>query len=68
MIKTIAGKSYLVQDHIYCPAGTRWEWLAAEIKALRDQGLSVRVKKSALKPNIWGNTHMVTYYQEMKAA
>ena len=68
MIKTISGKSYLIQDHIYCPNGTRWEELKNIIQALRDQGLSVRVKKSALKPNIWGNTHMVTYYQEVKAA
>lgn len=65
MIKTIAGKQYLVQDHIYCPNGTRWEELANIIQGLRNQGLSVRVKKRALKPNIFGNTHIVTYYQEM---
>jgi hypothetical protein len=65
------GKIYERRGPIYCPDGTRWEWLKEEIETLRKNHL-VRVVKEKIHykpgtPQSWkGNTHVVWLYVRRK--
>jgi hypothetical protein len=61
------GKKFEGVGPIYCPEGTKWEWLGQMIKDLRNKGYLVRVVKTPFKRgNPFGNTHTVWLYKRKK--
>lgn len=70
--RKFGGKVY--HEHggpMYCPDGTRWEWVKEEVAKLRRTHL-VRVVKEKIEykpgtPKAWrGNTHLVWLYVRRK--
>jgi hypothetical protein len=61
--KMIGGKKYRGRGPIYCPAGTTWGELKAEVEDIRKQGHFVRVEKTPVNKKdpvtSFGNTHTV---------
>jgi len=62
----IDGKPYTEYGPLYCPEGTRWEWLYRSIQDMRRAGQSVRVRKYPIGQKdqaiMFHNTHRVFIY------